>query len=367
MTGFAGPGYVDGSGGPNPSRRLGYLDWARGLAVLAMIETHGFNAWTVADDRDTPLFGVSRVVGGFSAPLFLFVSGLAAALVAEKARSKGSSSGDVRRRAVRRGLTVFAYAFVFRLGMWVSGGFGPAADLLRVDVLNCIAVSLLLVAATLGAEPARLRAGISLALSAVIALATPLVWDGAWWHGWPTAIAGYATGRVPGAVFPVFPWAAFALLGAGCGGVLAVARAHGKEGRTIAALALVGAAAIPIALLGDRHFPSLYPTYDFWYTSPAFALVKAGVLLGVLGLAYLADALPGPSALRPLGRASLLVYWVHLEIVYGRWIAPGARESLSIEEATWGVIALALAMLALAVGRTTARGWGLRGRELAKA
>src|SRR5438045_4694888 len=99
MTRFAGPGYgarSDGSAAPNPSRRLGYLDWARGLAVLAMIETHGVNAWTVADDRDTPLFGASRVVGGFSPPLSLFASRLAASPVAETGTSQGASVGGGR-------------------------------------------------------------------------------------------------------------------------------------------------------------------------------------------------------------------------------------------------------------------------------
>jgi hypothetical protein len=53
--------------------------------------------------------------------------------------------------------------------------------------------------------------------------------------------------------------------------------------------------------------------------------------------------------------------------VYGKWIAPGLRGSLSVEEAAAGVVLLALAMLGLSVARTHARGWSLRGGELAKA
>jgi hypothetical protein len=68
-----------------------------------------------------------------------------------------------------------------------------------------------------------------------------------------------------------------------------------------------------------------------------------------------------------LGRTSLLVYWAHLEIIYGRWIAPSMRESLSIEEAGWAVLALCLAMLALSVARSAATGWRLGGRALARA
>jgi uncharacterized membrane protein len=364
MTGFGSPGYA----GPERASRLGYLDWARGLAVLLMINTHAFSAWTAAEDRGTRLFGMARLFGGYPAPLFLFLAGVSAALVAEKERTKGMDSREIRRRALRRGLTVLAYAFLFRVAMLASGGFGRAADLLRVDVLNCIAVSLLLVAFAPGrpSPPDRLIA--ALGLVAGVALLTPLAWDTSWWRGWPVPIAGYFTGRVPDALFPLFPWTAFLALGAACGLGLAHARARGREAVTIGLMAAAGAAAIPMALWVDRHAPAVYPVYDFWYTSPSYVVLKGGVLLVLFGLAFLLDRLPGPSALRQLGRTSLLVYWVHLEIVYGKWIAPGLRGILSVEEAGVGVVILVLAMLALSIARTHARGgWRLRGGELARA
>src|SRR4029453_17334739 len=196
MTGFASPGQA----GPERASRLGYLDWARGLAVLLMINTHAFSAWTVAEDRGTRLFWLARLCGGYPAPLFLFLAGISAALVAEKERAKGSDSGEVRRRGLRRGLTVLLFAFVFRLGMLASGG-GRAADLLRVDVLNCIAVSLMLIALALGLPSARGRLAATFGLAAAIALLTPLAWDTGWWKGWPAPIAGYFTGRLRDAFF----------------------------------------------------------------------------------------------------------------------------------------------------------------------
>ncbi|HEU0094180.1 MAG TPA: heparan-alpha-glucosaminide N-acetyltransferase domain-containing protein [Vicinamibacteria bacterium] len=364
MTGFGSPGYA----GPERASRLGYLDWARGLAVLLMINTHAFSAWTVPEDRATRLFGVARLFGGYPAPLFLFLAGVSAALVAEKERTKGMDSREVRRRARRRGLTVLGYAFVFRLAMLASGGFGRAADLLRVDVLNCIAVSLILAAFALGRPSPTDRLVAALGLGAGVALLTPLAWDTSWWRGWPVPLAGYFTGRVPDALFPLFPWTAFLALGAACGLVLAHARARGREAATIGLMAAAGAAAIPIALWVDRHAPAVYPAYDFWHTSPSYVVLKGGVLLVLFGLAFLLDRLPGPSPLRQLGRTSLLVYWAHLEIVYGKWIAPGLRGVLSVEEAGVGVVILVLTMLALSVARTHARGgWRLRGGELAKA
>jgi uncharacterized membrane protein len=358
MTAFPGRGYVGGGGG-----RLGYLDTARGVAVLVMIHTHAFYSWVRPEDRGTRLFGLTRLIGGYPAPIFLFLAGLAAALVAEREWDKGATGEIVLRRGIRRALTVVGYAFLFRLAMLASGSFGRPADLFRVDVLNCIAASLMLVALTL--TPARRtgRIAVALGVAALVALATPLVWDGKWWPGWPNAIAGYFTGRVLDSFFPIFPWAAFAALGAACGVLLSRARVRGREGRAVVWMVAVGALCVPAGLLVDRYTPSAYPKYDFWYTSPSYQIVKAGIVLVVLGLAWLLDRLPGPSPLRQLGRTSLFIYWLHLEVVYGQWIAPDARGTLPIGTAAWGVAALVIAMLAASLLRTSVTSWRLsRGR-----
>ena len=71
--------------------------------------------------------------------------------------------------------------------------------------------------------------------------------------------------------------------------------------------------------------------------------------------------------MRQLGVTSLFIYWLHLEVVYGQWVAPGARGTLAIGDAVWGVVALVLAMLAASFARTRAEGWRLRRRDLVKA
>jgi hypothetical protein len=59
----------------------------------------------------------------------------------------------------------------------------------------------------------------------------------------------------------------------------------------------------------------------------------------------------GFSPLVQLGNTSLLVYWVHIEFVYGRFsILPKGR--CSIPKATAGFLVILAAMLALSVLRT---------------
>jgi hypothetical protein len=58
-----------------------------------------------------------------------------------------------------------------------------------------------------------------------------------------------------------------------------------------------------------------------------------------------------------LGQASLLVYWVHLEFVYGRAsILP--KHSDTIRTASLGLLTIFLAMLLLAFLRTRLKGRG---------
>ena len=59
----------------------------------------------------------------------------------------------------------------------------------------------------------------------------------------------------------------------------------------------------------------------------------------------------GFSPVIQLGKTSLLVYWVHIEFVYGRLsILP--KRGCSIRKATIGLFVIFLAMLALSILRT---------------
>lgn len=335
--------------------RLSYIDWARGFAVLLMMQTHAYESWLSASGKSTPFYGLSRLAGGYPAPLFLFLAGLSLALLAEALIERGKAPPEVRRELARRGLDVLVYAVAFRLWMFTTGGFARPAELLRVDVLNCIGLSMLLVGAlAVSASTPRGRLLRCLALAVLVALLTPLAWDLPWPKWLPGALRAHWSGRAPGAFFPLFPWAGFTAVGAATGLMLAWARKLGRESMALALLGLAGALAFPVALRLDR-LPSFYPARDFWWTSPNYFLIKVGVMWLVLWFAQLWSRGPwahSPSPLRQLGRTSLLVYWVHIEIVYGGILAGGLRHHLSVPQASLGLLLLTLAMLALSLAWT---------------
>jgi hypothetical protein len=99
----------------------------------------------------------------------------------------------------------------------------------------------------------------------------------------------------------------------------------------------------------------LYSVYDFWHTSPNFFLCRVGILLMILWLGYAwcrwGVGQWGFSPLIQLGQTSLLVYWVHIEFVYGRFsILP--KRGVGIAKASLGLFIIFVAMVLLSLGRT---------------
>jgi uncharacterized membrane protein len=71
-----------------PGRR-GYLDWMRGLAVVVMVFWHTLDAWTTPVDKASGAFWYCQLIGGFGAPIFLFLAGVSVALAAGSRLRKG--------------------------------------------------------------------------------------------------------------------------------------------------------------------------------------------------------------------------------------------------------------------------------------
>jgi hypothetical protein len=126
--------------------RRHYLDWLRGIAVLIMIEAHTLDSWTRVADRTRPFYAWGLIIGGFGAPMFLLLAGIALALAARSRLRKGMVPSDVAARGQRRGWQIFGLAFLFRLQSWLISG-GPLRQvLLKVDILNIMGPSMIVAA-----------------------------------------------------------------------------------------------------------------------------------------------------------------------------------------------------------------------------
>jgi fucose 4-O-acetylase-like acetyltransferase len=118
---------------------------------------------------------------------------------------------------------------------------------------------------------------------------------------------------------------------------------------------LAGIALIFVTRWLDARPQSLYANYDYWHTSPNFFLLRLGMLLIILSACYAwcrwGAAQWGFSPLIQLGQTSLLVYWVHIEFVYGR-VSILPKHAQSIFGASAGLLIIFLMMLVLSIART---------------
>jgi len=302
-----------------PGSRRTYLDVLRGIAVLVMMEAHVIDSWTREPDRHQHYFRQSMVLGGFAAPLFLFVAGIG---VAVSASSKARRLGDERAaaRMVRnRGLQIFALAFLFRLQSFVLSN-GEAWTLLKVDILNIMGLAIAGCALLWRAvSTGRSRIVMFSAATASIVLATPAIRAIGWLSRLPDPFEGYIR-PIPGLTnFSLFPWAAFVPAGVVIGILLDQARTRESDRRVNLWLGAAGAV-LAFAAWRASFLPPLDPRSAFWTTSTSFFFIRLGLMTTCLTAAYLWEQRPWRhrwSPVQALGRSSLFVYWIHVEMVYG--------------------------------------------------
>jgi uncharacterized membrane protein len=340
---------------PDSSARLRYLDWTRGLAALIMLQGHTFHSFTRMDLRDKGPYIFSQFLGGIAPAVFLFLTGITMAFRMDSDERRGLAPGGRVLSALKRARYLLVIAFLFRIQLWLfSLPYSPWWAILKVDVLNCMALAgaaLAVMAIFRTEERARLCAALGVAIAAASPLISQLDWSGA-----PILVKNYFAPDY--LFFSFFPWAAFFAFGLSAGSVIRMLRDHQLD-RAMQWAALIGAGLI----VGGRYFSelpySVYAKSDFWLDSPELTLIKLGVLLWILSFSYLwarYAANAGWSPVRQLGVTSLLVYWVHIELVYGRWLGSW-KESLDNTQVI-ALTALVIGlMLALSVLRTSSKKW----------
>jgi uncharacterized membrane protein len=315
---------------PQSPGRRGYLDWLRGIAVLIMIEAHTIDSWTRASDREHGAFGYAMILGGFGAPVFLLLAGVAIPLMASARIRKGASPTEAAASVRRRGWEIFGLAFLFRLQSFVLSGGAPVQTLLKVDILNIMGLAMV-GAATLWGVARRTTSRALLLGGAAVALTmlTPIVRATSWLAWLPDPVEWYLRPYPGRTTFTIFPWAGFLFAGAALGVVMDKA----PERRLIYCLSVLGPA-IALAGYGASYLPAIYAQTNFWTSSPTFFFLRLGVLVSLVPIAYVASrALPRLSApLEYFGRASLFVYWIHVEMVYGA-MSVALHKRLTFEQA----------------------------------
>jgi uncharacterized membrane protein len=349
-------------------KRLAYIDWLRGMACFGMFITHSYDAWLRPAFHDTRFYRATQLVGTLPAPIFLLLAGASIALSTEKLREKGIHRNTIARQTVLRGAEIFGLGLLFRIQEYALGyRWVPWTDLLRVDILNAIGIAMVLAGVLVwltsapDIEVAR-RRGIRAGLfgATLFALLTPPLWTTLRPRFLPWPLESYLNGvhvyqQPQHWLFPIFPWCGFTFAGVALGFALFTGFARLREAMFFVYLAIGGAIAFIASIIFDAAPFQLYSVYDYWHSSPEFFLARCGIMAMLFSVSYAwcrwGFALQGFSPALQLGATTLLVYWVHIEFVYGR-LSFLPKHGCNIPLATLGLAIITAAMLGLSIART---------------
>lgn len=314
-----------------------------------MVGAHVNDAWTSDADRQGGLYMATVFIAGLASPLFLFLAGLSLSMAASL-RAASIGHADAARMALKRGAQVLALAFLFRLQSQLLG-WGALINFLKVDILNVMGLAMMVAALLWRASESRVvRIALFAAATVVVTMATPLVREAGVLAGLPDPLEAYIR-PIPGrTTFALFPWAGFLLAGGIAGELIHTAQSRSQEVRLQVGLLVCGLAGIGLGYAASFQ-PSIYPVANFWTSSPTFFFIRLGICTAMLpiarGVIAFQEALPGwlggyhskglPITVT-LGRASLFVYWIHVEMVYGVVGRP-LRRQLPVG---WALMATAL-------------------------
>ena len=299
-----------------PASRVRAIDWLRGLAVLLMIQTHALGLLR-PELRGGAGFDALQWLDGLVAPAFILAAGFSLALTQVRAAA-AAGTADARRKRMLK--TLRRIGEVLLVGtlinwMWVPI-FREPRWILRMDILQCIGLSLLIafpILFALASHPRALR-WTALLLAAAAFGAAPFAESlGPPWEGFLNQRAD--------AVFPLLPWGGYVYLGA------AVGSAAAEKGPRGAALWLAALAGIGILVwIATPWFAAAYPPHEFWVTNPANAARRSTqVCLVALVLLVIEQRVPGAwRSSTPLrfvevfATSSLAGYFFHQALLFYR-------------------------------------------------
>ena len=340
------------------AHRVIFIDLARALAVVLMVSGHTSSALLANVHRTGEWFDVWVFQRGLTSALFLLLSGFAFSVATARHWPAHVSLSSALLKRLRR-FTLFivlGYALHFPVPRFAELATATdvqwraflAADVLQLIGVTCVAVQALVILV-------RTRRAFMVAafvLAAVVMGAAPAVWRVDWLRVLPLAVTSYLSPST-GSQFPLFPWAGFVLIGAGVGQLYARwgaahLRAFANWGMLLPGVALTAVAyslsGAPAAVSGDEP----------WNWLPGLILMRTGVCLVMLGLvAHASRRLSQlPHVFSAVAQESLLIYFVHLCVVYGSvWNSGLYRfygEALTPAATALAVLVVALPMIVLA-------------------
>ncbi|HLX11831.1 MAG TPA: heparan-alpha-glucosaminide N-acetyltransferase domain-containing protein [Bacteroidota bacterium] len=350
---------------PSPAKhsspRFAFIDRLRGLAVLVMIETHTYNALLNRPDRGSHFFAYVNFLNGLVAPSFLFCAGVAFAISVRRKRADYLSLKPSFWSYVRRLLFILMVAYslhvpIFSLRQMLNVQDAQSwTSFFQVDILQVIAITLLgALALFVSIRNDRVFLATVSILTVIAIFLAPAV-NQSHYPNLPMWFRAYFS-HAYDSQFPMLPWSAFLMAGILAGWAF-MEIDQAKKDKAIQIAIGTSLIVIVVSLVAEWLPFRIYSHGNFWIDSPQFFLVRLALIIIIGALLWRIEkteikARNDNSLLLLFGMESLLVYTVHLVIVYGHSLMYSYShlfpQDLSYTQCFGLYVALVLAMYGLA-------------------
>jgi uncharacterized membrane protein len=336
--------------------RIIFIDLMRAFAVLMMVQGHTVDVLLSNDYRqfDSPFFLLWFFMRGMTAPIFLFTAGTVFTYLFKLVDEPFDQNPRVK-KGIKRFLLLVLIGYMLRYPTpTIVNLFNVSSQqwkiFFAVDVLHLIGFGIFfLIIAMFIADKFRMDEKPVFITGAVLFFGLYAVFENISWSDFlPLPLAGYMY-RGSGSNFPLFPWAGYVLCGGVLGNILAKKPAIFRTQRFSRNLIITGIIFVGTALIADYFETLIYGKSYLWTTSPNLVILRLGIVLVITGIvSWISLRVTSiPKIVILIGRNTLLIYIVHLVILYGSAWNPGIILLFEKSFSVWKTVGSAIFMLSL--------------------
>lgn len=306
--------------------RIIFIDLMRAFAVIQMVQGHTVDVLLTPELRsgDNLAYSIWLFMRGMTAPIFMFTAGTTFTYLFRLVQEPFGNNPRVK-KGIKRFLLLLFIGYMLRYPTTTIVDFSSVTEyqwkvFFAVDVLHLIGFGILIVLIlSFITEKTKLNDYFVFIIAAMIFFIPASLFENIQWINFlPHPIASYFYSGT-GSLFPLFPWAGYVILGGALGSYLAGNPMIFKSARFSFMLAGMGVIFLILSYLGQDVAKLFGISLNRSSSSLLTISFRIGFVLLLNALvSYISinvETIPRIFIL--VGRNTLLIYVVHLIILYG--------------------------------------------------
>ncbi|HZW37972.1 MAG TPA: heparan-alpha-glucosaminide N-acetyltransferase domain-containing protein [Ignavibacteriaceae bacterium] len=307
-------------------QRVIFLDLFRAFAVLMMVQGHTIDAVlsNSLKDINSTTYTTWLFFRGLTAPIFLFTSGTVF-IYLFNLNNKPFRENERVKKGLKRFLLLVFIGYVLRYPTFKIVDFSDVEDVqwkifYAVDVLHLIGFGIFfLIAIEFFSEKLKINSNVLLTGSGLLVfLIFPVTEMIDWVKFLPWPIAGYFY-KGTGSNFPLIPWIGYIFFGGVLGNILASNKVNFRDIKFSIFMFAIGFMIVGLSQLSDSFEIALTGVSTYWTISPNLHFFRFGIVLILTSIfSFISIEIHSiPKLIIVIGQNTLVIYCVHLVLLYG--------------------------------------------------